>query len=412
MHVNVAIRAVVAVAVCFVVAGCKTTHRAEKSGARLERTGDEIVIAGQLFHTGAPVVLWTDPGGFDAYRTERRFVPWERASFEDTYEEQGGKPGGIDSPARYGIRFAPRSASTQPSTARASRWQSRRLGTTTAAVIAERAATRPASTQPRRSGGERLTQEQFQQVRGGGWPLELLQEKVDQFVYHYDVAGTARQCFNILHDHRGLSVHFMLDVDGTIYQTLDVKERAYHATDSNDRSVGIEIANIGAYPPNDRQKTLDTWYRKDDKGKVRMVLPAWAKSEWIKTPNFVARPAREQRVEGQIQKRTYEQYDLTREQYDSLIKLTAALGTALPKIRMDYPRDANGNLITYALPDSDWEKFQGVMGHYHVQTNKQDPGPAFQWDKVINGARKRMGLKPLPEGDVINNPKQAVAAGK
>jgi hypothetical protein len=47
-----------------------------------------------------------------------------------------------------------------------------------------------------------------------------------------------------------------------------------------------------------------------------------------------------------------------------------------------------------------------------VQTNKQDPGPAFQWDKVINGARKRMGLKPLPEGDVINNPKQAVAAGK
>ena len=49
------------------------------------------------------------------------------------------------------------------------------------------------------------------------------------------------------------------------------------------------------------------------------------------------------------------------------------------------------------------------MGHYHVQENKQDPGPAFQWDKVINGARKLMGLKPLPEGDVINNPKQAVA---
>jgi len=410
MHVNVA-RAVAAVAVCLLVVGCKATHRAEKPAARLERTGDEIVIAGQYFHTSAPVVLWTDPGGFDAYRTERRFVPWDLASFEDTYEQQGGKPGSVDSPARYGIRFAPRSASsTQPST-RPSRWQTRRLGTTTAAANfeRERASSRPASTQPRRSPGERLTEEQFQKVRGGGWPLELVQDKVDQFVMHYDVAGTSRQCFNILHDHRGLSVHFMLDVDGTIYQTLDVKERAFHATDSNDRSVGIEIANIGAYPPSDRQKTLDTWYRKDENGKVRMVLPAWAKSEWIKTPNFVARPARQERVTGPIQKGTYEMYDLTPEQYDSLIKLTAALGTALPKIKMDYPRDADGNLITKALTDSEWEQYQGVMGHYHVQENKQDPGPAFQWDKVINGARKRMGLKPLPEGDVINNPKQAVA---
>ncbi|MEM9559092.1 MAG: N-acetylmuramoyl-L-alanine amidase, partial [Planctomycetota bacterium] len=38
-------------------------------------------------------------------------------------------------------------------------------------------------------------------------------------------------------------------VDGTIYQTLDVTERAWHATKANSRSVGIEIAQIGAYPP-------------------------------------------------------------------------------------------------------------------------------------------------------------------
>ena len=23
------------------------------------------------------------------------------------------------------------------------------------------------------------------------------------------------------------------------------------------------------------------------------------------------------------------------------------------------------------------------MGHYHIQTNKDDPGPALQWDYVI-----------------------------
>jgi len=29
-----------------------------------------------------------------------------------------------------------------------------------------------------------------------------------------------------------------------------------------------------------------------------------------------------------------------------------------------------------------------VMGHFHIQTNKVDPGPAFQWDRVIQGARR------------------------
>jgi hypothetical protein len=44
-------------------------------GDRLQRRGDEIVVCGQLFHTGTPVVLWTDPGGYDAYRAECKFNP-------------------------------------------------------------------------------------------------------------------------------------------------------------------------------------------------------------------------------------------------------------------------------------------------------------------------------------------------
>src|SRR4051794_18814176 len=46
-------------------------------GEPLARRGDEIVVCGQLFHTTAPVVLWTDPGGYDAYRVDRRFGPVE-----------------------------------------------------------------------------------------------------------------------------------------------------------------------------------------------------------------------------------------------------------------------------------------------------------------------------------------------
>src|SRR5207249_5191998 len=135
------------------------------------------------------------------------------------------------------------------------------------------------------------------QFVGVAWPISLLQDKVDQFVYHFDVCGTSRQCFNILHDHRGLSVHFMLDVDGTIYQTLDVKERAWHATTSNNRSVGIEIANIGAFPE-DQRGPLQDWYKADASGKIRIQIPPALGDGGLRTSNFVARPARPEPIRG------------------------------------------------------------------------------------------------------------------
>ena len=50
---------------------------------------------------------------------------------------------------------------------------------------------------------------------------------------------------------------------------------------------------------------------------------------------------------------------------------------------------------THKLPDPELEAYQGVLGHYHIQTNKTDPGPALQWPKVINGARRLLGLTAL-----------------
>src|SRR5262249_30801780 len=86
--------------VVLVLSATATATGAEpaKVGARLERSGDEIVAAGQFFHTTAPVVLWTDPGGYDAYRVERRFAPREEASWE---KSQGGS---LRSPNRYSQR--------------------------------------------------------------------------------------------------------------------------------------------------------------------------------------------------------------------------------------------------------------------------------------------------------------------
>ena len=76
-----------------------------------------------------------------------------------------------------------------------------------------------------------------------------------------------------------------------------------------------------------------------------------------------------------------------------MIKLTATLCTIFPKIRCDYPRDASGQPIPQKLPDAQLNRYQGILGHYHVQTNKVDPGPAFQWDSVVNGGADPCGAE-------------------
>lgn len=308
--------------------GCSTP----RPGTLASRKGDEIVVAGQFVHTGTRVVLWMDPGGYDAYRVERRFSPIEKSNWADTQAEVKGL-----TPNRYNLR---------------------------------------------RDG---LTTNEIERVRGGGWDLPTLQKVVDRFVIHYDVCGTSRQCFKILQDVRGLSVHFMLDLDGTIYQTLDLKERAWHATASNSRAVGVEIANMGAYPVNETN-VLSEWYQTDSNGQTRLTIPAQFGDGGLRTKGFVGHPARNQPVVGVVQGETLMQYDFTPEQYQALIHLTATLTKVFPKIKCDCPRDASGKVLEQIMPEPELQNFQGVLGHYHVQTNKQDPGPAFQWDYVLSQA--------------------------
>jgi len=282
----------------------------------LASTGDAIVACGEEFSIGAPVVLWSDPGGFNAYKAP---PPSEKAGEKAKQTRK-----------RYDLR---------------------------APELNDKA------------------------------KLDALREVVDQFVIHYDVAGVSKTCFKVLND-RGLSVHFMLDLDGTIYQSLDLKERAWHATTSNRRSIGVEIASIGAFSPNVVPKNVADWYATDTDGSTRITVPPrFGELKWRKA-NFVPRPRRPEPIFGEIQGQKLRMYDLTPEQYDSLIKLTAGLTTVFPKIKCDYPKDASGKLIPHKLPDDQLQRYTGVLGHFHVQTNKTDPGPAFDWEYLIREADK------------------------
>lgn len=299
-----------------------------RPGEKLARCGDEIVVAGQLFHTGTRVVLWLDPKGYDAYRAQPVFSP-PTAPARPT----AGKP------APEGQRYSQRG---------------------------------------------HLPNELEAAVATDGWTLENLRRQVDQFVIHYDVCGTSRTCFKVLQDMRTLSVPFMLDVDGTIYQTLDLKERAWHAGEANDRSVGIEIAHMGAY---EKPEGIQRYYATDADGPY-FVLPA--AESGVLTPGFIPRPSRRELICGQIHGRTLHQYDFTDEQYAALIKLTAALHRALPRIALEVPRNPDGSVRNNVLSPEELDAWSGLIGHWHITTNKIDPGPAFNWDRVLEGARREL----------------------
>lgn len=220
-------------------------------------------------------------------------------------------------------------------------------------------------------------------VEREGWTRENLARQVDLLVLHYDACGTSQSCFRVLQDERQLSVHFLLDLDGTIYQTLDLREQAWHARSANARAIGIEIAHVGAYPPEERER-LERAYAWDETG-TRVVPPAGSQ----RRPDFDGRLARDGWIRGTIHGAELIQPDFTRAQYESLAALAAALHGVLPRIELEVPRDAAGSVRTDALGEEEKARFHGVLGHDHLQTDKRDPGPAFDWERWLALTRAR-----------------------
>lgn len=288
-------------------------------------SNDQIVVCGERFSIGTPVVLWTDPGGYDAYAT----LP----SLPETGEAA--------------LRYKPGRS-----------W---------------------ANTDRPLARGE-------------------LAAGIDLFVLHYDVCGFSRRCFDVLHNKRGLSVHFLLDVDGTLYQTLDLRDQAWHGREVNARSIGIEIANIGAYADSgdlgiallddasQLPAILRDWYAPRHEG-LFLELPADNATTQIRSPG----PFRSNRstfVRGNIHGKSYVQADFTPQQYAALARLARGLNRALPRIRLDAPRDTAGCVRSDKLLPAELAGFSGIIGHYHITTSKIDPGPAFDWEFFLRSARR------------------------
>ena len=206
--------------------------------------------------------------------------------------------------------------------------------------------------------------------RIGERTVAAAQAVIKQFVIHLDGCLDAEMCFNVLHNERGLSCHFILDNDGTLYQTCDLIDCAYHAAGLNESSIGIEICNRG-----DAKK-----------------YPGFYDGRSNMPPRDV--------VTCTINGHKYIAYEYTKQQYDAMNVLGKALAKYLPGIKLDYPQSSPGAQHWGTMYPTDLtgvhlrSTFSGYLGHYHITSQKWDPGP-FDFKRFLG---KLSGRRSFPIG--------------
>src|SRR5690606_29000870 len=187
--------------------------------------------------------------------------------------------------------------------------------------------------------------------------LSAAQAVIRQFIVHHDGCPSAASCFNVLHNERGLSCHFLLDNDGTIYQTVDLAFMAFHAAGFNAGSVGVEMCNRG-----DAKRWPDFYARRRQRRNVTTC-----------------------RIHGH----TYLAFHYTPQQYDALEALVRGLVRARPNLPAECPQESPGYQAWGVLPGV--QGYSGLLGHYHTTRRKWDPGP-FDFKKFCQSIRGRMSF--------------------
>lgn len=197
----------------------------------------------------------------------------------------------------------------------------------------------------------------------GGTPdLAKLRKIVWQFALHHSGLYRSRDTYETL-QRRGLSVHFILDDDGTLYQCLDVRERAYHIGTNNAMSVGVEIdsrALAGQHPD-----AYDEAHQRKYK-----VGPRRARTDTIHGMSMRG-------------------FDYSDGQYAALVKLAKALVGIFPLIEPDFKRGSDGGIVKTELADP--KAHRGFICHFQVTRKKIDP-ISFNFDRFLKGVNGTAGV--------------------
>ena len=169
--------------------------------------------------------------------------------------------------------------------------------------------------------------------------------KPTMFVNHWDVCLSSASCATVL-NRRGISVHFLIDNDGTIFQMLDTQHKAWHAGISNGvggnpKGIGVEISNA--------------YYLKYQ--------------DWYIRNGFGERPIQENGyVHGKTLKPFTDFYPVQLQALKALWK-ACHIGVGIP---LEYPENTDGHVETGVHKDCVKGKFQGICNHYNFIKTKID----------------------------------------
>ena len=165
--------------------------------------------------------------------------------------------------------------------------------------------------------------------------------KINSFVNHWDVCLNSKSCVNVLNN-RGLSVHLVIDNDGTIYQLCDINHLCHHAGGKvNATSIGVEIAN--AYYPK-----YQKWYVKKGFGERPLITGETCHGSSMK--DFMGF-------------------------YPVQLQALQALWHSIHKgvgIPLECPVDDDGNTLKTTNAKCARGTFKGFVSHYHITRKKID----------------------------------------
>jgi len=176
----------------------------------------------------------------------------------------------------------------------------------------------------------------------GSYSPYFKKRKINMFVNHWDVCLNSDSCARVL-NRRGVSVHFCIDNDGTIYQMVDMNHACWHAGSRkwNHSSIGVEISN--AYYPK-----YQNWYKKN---------------------GFGERPTVEdESCHGRSMKPFLGFYPV---QIEALKALWEACHAGLD-IPYKCPLDKEGNTLKKVSTSAAANRFKGFVSHYHLTRGKID----------------------------------------
>jgi N-acetylmuramoyl-L-alanine amidase len=184
--------------------------------------------------------------------------------------------------------------------------------------------------------------------------------QIEMIVVHFTASGTCAGTVSwFKNPQSGVSAHYIIDRDGSIVQLVQDGDTARHAglpedlvrNDTirpNSRSIGIEIVNWG-----NLEKKDNKYYNWTGNEHMGQVVGAGGKY--------------------------WEPYTVA--QYDSLIELVSYLCKRY-NVPIQYPPLGPS---TYYEKAQDLAAFKGILGHSAINRGKPDPGPHFDWNRLMDG---------------------------